>query len=258
MIAIPQRLTEETLPEAVERLKVEIADQLQSEADSDSPRRPRYNRADREALAYVNADPDYTTALEALATSSPGPDRDRKRQRMREAMDAAFVRFEREHPKELSAPNGDWVFENRESAGSRPACEPAPVKTKARPAKPAHVPQRSVGDLVSRDWLMAGNAVVTVRTPSGKQFTFRVTHKPRTAEHRQTWFVRLLNSPAGSSNTYLGVLDDFQGQIMATGSSALMESSFPVRLLNHLLARIWTGDHDAYRIKGFSVRRGTR
>ena len=52
---------------------------------------------------------------------------------------------------------------------------------------------------------------------------------------------------------YLGKLDAFTGQMAATAKSCRPADSLEVRLLNRVLASIWTDDHQAYQQHGYET-----
>lgn len=117
---------------------------------------------------------------------------------------------------------------------------------------------------IGKDFILAGDATFTIECPEDwtaehgarPHYTYRVQHVPATDRYAETWFVKLL---VGADNTrdykYLGRLDCFTGQVSPTGKSGWSDTNppMPVRLLNRLLARVWTEDHDAYRSKGFKL-----
>lgn len=107
---------------------------------------------------------------------------------------------------------------------------------------------------VGRDFVLAGNATLTVQTPDTGHRTYRVRHKEADGSFPETWFVSLLTGPDNEADyTYLGKLDPYTGQVVPTGKSKWREKDapYPVRLLNRILARVWTGDHAAFNRYGF-------
>ncbi len=101
---------------------------------------------------------------------------------------------------------------------------------------------------ISKQFILAGDAIFTVEQPGGTGHrTFRVQHVPAGNRWGESWFVKLLTGPDnGSSYTYMGKLDPFTGQVRLTAKSKYTEDSFPVRLFNRVLARVWCDDHAAY------------
>lgn len=107
-------------------------------------------------------------------------------------------------------------------------------------------------EFISKQFVLAGSAIFTIETPE-RHYTFLVDKVEPTANFpKPAWFVKLLTGPDNTGDyTYLGKLDDFTGQLILTGKSALPADAFPVRLLNRVLARVWTGDHKAYMAHGY-------
>jgi hypothetical protein len=107
---------------------------------------------------------------------------------------------------------------------------------------------------VSAQFILAGNAYFTVQEPNGSHHTFRVSHKEANGNYKECWFVSFLS---GSNNetdyTYLGMLDSFTGQVKTTKASAALEGCFKLRLLNRILARVWSEDHQAYEQHGYKT-----
>lgn len=107
---------------------------------------------------------------------------------------------------------------------------------------------------VTREFILAGDAIFTVETPELQHYTYRVEYQPAGERFPQAWFVKILTGPDnGSDYTYLGKLDDFTGQVKTTAKSSMTADAFPVRLLNRILARIWGDDHDAFERFGYRV-----
>lgn len=112
---------------------------------------------------------------------------------------------------------------------------------------------------ISKEFVLAGDSIFTIKTPADhKQShrTYRVEHVPASDKYPEAWFVKLL---VGSDNTdsrsykYLGKLDPFTGQMASSAKSICGPSTFPVRLFNRTMARVWTGDHEAYEQHGFET-----
>jgi hypothetical protein len=108
---------------------------------------------------------------------------------------------------------------------------------------------------VGKDFLLAGKATFTIRTPGGHR-TYKIVRKEATGQWPETFFVNLLTGPDNeSSYTYLGKLDPFTGQVVPTAKSGWREKEAPyhVTLLNRVLARVWSFDHAAFERHGYQL-----
>lgn len=82
------------------------------------------------------------------------------------------------------------------------------------------------------------------------EYTFRVDFTRLLP--RGLW-VKCLHAD-GSAPTYVGRLDDFTGQVQLTQASAWKETTPALRLLNRVLARVWSGDYAAFEQFGFAIK----
>ena len=119
---------------------------------------------------------------------------------------------------------------------------------------------------VTRDYLLAGQrAQLHIQVPSEtcralpcpSLLSFMIEKlEPNSRYVRPTWLVKMI---AWAGTLYVGKLDDFTGQVDLTErSDPIMRDHSGQRvlkLLNHLLARIWCDDHEAYEQHGFKVTR---
>ena len=108
---------------------------------------------------------------------------------------------------------------------------------------------------VGKDFLLAGNATFTIRTPDGHR-TYKIVRKDATGQWPETFFVSLLTGPQNTDDyTYLGKLDPFTGQLVPTAKSGWREKEppFAVKLLNRVLARVWSFDHGAFERHGYKL-----
>lgn len=106
---------------------------------------------------------------------------------------------------------------------------------------------------ISKSFVLAGSAIFTIETPDGHR-TYRVDHVPANDRWRESWFVKLLVGPDnGGDYQYLGKLDPVTSEVLVTGKSKFEQDSYPVKLLNRVLARVWCDDHDAYRQHGYET-----
>lgn len=83
---------------------------------------------------------------------------------------------------------------------------------------------------VTRQWLLAGKAICTVKSPKGGHYTYKVSK----ADDADRWFVSLLTGPDNTYNyTYLGMLQldmSMPATIRLTGASKLNADSTPVKV----------------------------
>lgn len=111
---------------------------------------------------------------------------------------------------------------------------------------------------VSKQFVLAGDATFTVELPkgdpNGSHLTYRVQHIEANDRWPESYFVKILRGPDNTSDyVYLGKLDPFTGQVRSTERSAYAQDSFPVRLINRVLVRIWADDHAAYEQFGYQT-----
>lgn len=107
---------------------------------------------------------------------------------------------------------------------------------------------------VSAEFIMAGDAIFTIEQPNGEHYTYRVEKVEANERWAESFFAKLLTGPDNTSDyTYMGKLDTFAGQVMTTAKSKKFEGTLALRLLNRVLARIWSDDHEAYEQHGFRV-----
>lgn len=108
---------------------------------------------------------------------------------------------------------------------------------------------------VSKTFVIAGDATFTIELPVGAErshYTYRVQHVEKNDRWPESYFVKMLTGPDNESNyTYMGKLDPFTGQLQLTAKSAYAADTLPVRLLNRVLARVWSDDHAAYEQHGY-------
>lgn len=110
---------------------------------------------------------------------------------------------------------------------------------------------------VSKSFILAGDATFTVQLPASAEqphYTYRVQKVEASDRWPESYFVKILTGPENTSDySYLGKLDDFTGQLILTNKSKLSADSFPVRLFNRIMARIWCEDHAAYEQHGYKT-----
>ncbi len=115
---------------------------------------------------------------------------------------------------------------------------------------------------VSKEFVLAGDATFTVELPDGDHKTYRVQYSEpndkivngKLVHWKESWFVKMLTGADNeNSYSYLGKLDAFTGNVSLTAKSKFKADSLAYRLINRILARIWSNDHDAYESKGYQV-----
>jgi hypothetical protein len=108
--------------------------------------------------------------------------------------------------------------------------------------------------MVDRDFILAGDAIFTIELPGSGHHTFRVQYVEANDRWQEAWFVKALIGPDNTcSYAYLGKLNEFTGQVTTTARSCWPQDAFPVRLLNRILARVWSDDHAAYEQHGYKT-----
>jgi len=107
---------------------------------------------------------------------------------------------------------------------------------------------------ISSEFVLAGNATFTIEQPDAKYYTFKVQKVEKSDRWNEAYFVKLLVGPNNTDDyAYIGKLDAFTGQVSTTAKSHLPQDSYPIRLLNRVLARVWGEDHVAYEQHGYKT-----
>ena len=107
-----------------------------------------------------------------------------------------------------------------------------------------------------------GGAVFTIACPAEAAkahapfYTYRVEHVAATDRWPEAYFVRVQRSPSDKQFVYLGKLNTYTGQVELTSASAFPAHSFRLRLVNRVLARLWSNDLTAITHHGYSVYTG--
>ena len=116
--------------------------------------------------------------------------------------------------------------------------------------------------MLSKDFVIAGRAVVTLEVPAVFQhkfgtkphYTYRIRHKEANGNYGEAWFVQLLTGPENTNNfTYLGMLDAETGKVILTQKSPYQVGSWPVSLLQRSLANVWEGTQHKIEGAGFKL-----
>jgi len=86
--------------------------------------------------------------------------------------------------------------------------------------------------MITKQFLLAGNAIFTIANPKGNRYTFRVNYSKKLKKH----FVYLLT---GSNNetdyTYMGMLIPLVNNIILTNKSKYNIESLSVKVFNYAL-----------------------
>ncbi len=107
---------------------------------------------------------------------------------------------------------------------------------------------------VNREFVLAGNATFTIQEPNGVHHTYHVQKVEANDRWAESYFARLLTGPDNTNDyTYIGKLDPFTGQVNTTFKSASFANSFTLKLLNRVLARVWSDDHAAFEVHGYKL-----
>jgi len=111
---------------------------------------------------------------------------------------------------------------------------------------------------LSSSWLLAGDAIFTVEIPEryrateAQHYTYRVQRVEANGNWPVAYFVKLLTGPNNTADyTYVGKLVD--GQVRVTGRSSYSLDSFPVKLLNKVLKRLFADELDVIEANGFRI-----
>lgn len=90
--------------------------------------------------------------------------------------------------------------------------------------------------------LLTGNVTFTIETPSRRKLAYRIVKSAQSG----MYFVRL-------NGKYIGRLDTYLCQVVATAKSQMDMDCYEVRLINRILSRFCCDDHDAYESRGYRV-----
>jgi hypothetical protein len=109
--------------------------------------------------------------------------------------------------------------------------------------------------VITKDFVLAGNATFTVETPADGHRTYLVEKSPANDRFPETYFVKTLTGSDNTSDyTYMGILDEKSGQVRLTKASFnAFNKSYRLRLVNKVLARVWADDTAPIVAAGFDV-----
>lgn len=100
--------------------------------------------------------------------------------------------------------------------------------------------QETAANAIGREFVLAGKAIFTVFSRSGKHYTYRVTSKESDSGSK-IWFVGLLTGTDNTSDyEYLGVLKE-SGEVRLTAKSQHTSESTPVIAIRWAINKLWSG-----------------
>ena len=106
--------------------------------------------------------------------------------------------------------------------------------------------------MVSKEFVLAGNSIFTVKSASGEYITFKVSKKEASNGYSASWFCNVLTGPDNTSSyTYLGLLDQLHGDVRLTRASRYNHDSKPYKVLRWALSKVWSGESlpEGYEVK---------
>lgn len=89
--------------------------------------------------------------------------------------------------------------------------------------------------MITKKFVTAGKAVLTVSNPQGEHYTYRV----RPMENGDAFFVSVLTAP--EQYTYLGVLRPEEGRVVLTKASTFTKEAKAYRVADWAFRHIWAG-----------------
>jgi hypothetical protein len=113
--------------------------------------------------------------------------------------------------------------------------------------------------MLSKQFITAGKAIFTVEIPAEYQqgkghYTYRISLKKAKGKYGDTFFVSLLTGPDNTSDfSYMGILNPQTGAVRTTQASVRFAETYPLRLLNRVLGRVWADDAQSIMDAGFNL-----
>src|ERR1700684_1457266 len=100
---------------------------------------------------------------------------------------------------------------------------------------------------------LSAGSFLTITEPNGVSHVFRFDRtKPSDRYPTPSTFCK--SNTGNGTWPYLGRLDEFTGQVVATKATTdEWKNSFAFRLLNKTLARVWGNDRQAYEVHGYKA-----
>lgn len=95
---------------------------------------------------------------------------------------------------------------------------------------------------ITREWLLAGNAVFTVHNADGKHYTYRIIRKPGTATYLPVYLISLFGGPDNQTDFYyVGIVDPETLAVRLTKKSRFHETTTAYRVAAWALRLIAAG-----------------
>jgi len=111
-----------------------------------------------------------------------------------------------------------------------------------------------------KDGNLKGKAIFTIEVPTAfasqydtkPHYTYKINYKAASGNYRENWFINLLSGPDNQSDyTYVGML--VNGQVQLSKASKYTKDSWPVKILNRVLACYWAGEQNKIMAAGWNV-----
>ena len=94
--------------------------------------------------------------------------------------------------------------------------------------------------MISKNFLLAGNAIFTVSNPQCKHYTFRVNKSKSTLTGDPVWFISVLTGPDNSNDySYVGMV--FSGGVCLTRASKYTKDSMLYKVADWSVCGILSG-----------------
>ncbi len=95
---------------------------------------------------------------------------------------------------------------------------------------------------ISKEFLLAGDAIVTVANPSGEHYTYRIQKVEASERYAEAFFVKLLTGPDNTRDyNYLGKLDPTFAEVRLTAKSCVGEDAVSYRVIRWIVKLLWAG-----------------
>lgn len=116
--------------------------------------------------------------------------------------------------------------------------------------------------MIDKKFITAGRAIFTLELPNEfaadkdikPHYTFRVRKSKATDKWPEAYWVNLLTGPDNTADYMpIGKLDVDTGAVALTKNTKFTLDSWPVRLLQRTLARVWADEADKVAAAGFKL-----